>query len=375
MTHKQETVPAANYEGLDRAEGALSETTGHEVRFWRDAGGEVWEEILGEPETGRRRLAPDYAEFHVQQEALDEGETSIDRKNRLRQEFMDEIIHRCGRFPFHLFDSLIPSYHQLVDTFGQAVGAKNLFLPVVEDEVVPKAFRVQNLVLNLKGHESEDDVKELLRSIQRDHSIYSRVIVVKPSAEEGVWVRGEFIPDNPSTEEKSTDIAQVKLNSEVVSEILGILGLNEDLERLNGKCELCEYEIVPFHDITDTERDVVNEISQRRADNKVRVPREGGQDEWVWAYRWKSSGVAGWVRVGAPDSEFQFEGTQRPDDVINEFAHMFDTFNIHGNLLGMLEDAGVDLVGELGVDEKVVEGAREGWKKDHSRSRRPQRRR
>lgn len=377
MAHQQEESKAANYEGLDRAEGSSSESTGHEVRFWRDPEDNVWEEILACPEEGRRRLAPDYCEFHLGQ--TDHGEeTPEERSERLNAEYqagIDELTERCGRLPFHQLDPLILDYHDLLRALMRSVGPKQLLLPAEEGEEVPRAYRVAHAVLDVTDDTTEEEMALKLIEGREDPTVFMFFESRKADERSGVWVQGRFIPDEAEVvEEEVVERPGVRLNAEIVSGLLEVIGLDENLERVGEPAQPHELKLRPKHDITAEERAVFNEFVKRDKENKVRVPREGEQDEWVWAYQWKSSGVAGWVRVGAPDSPFTYIGTERPEEVVEEYAEMFNVFNINSNLLGILEDEGVDLSEDLGLDEETINKGREAWKQDHSRSRKPKRR-
>ena len=366
MAHKQEEVGVADYTGLDRAEGTLSESTGHEPRFYRDENDNVWEEILGDPDEGRRRVAPDYCEYTVEEEELEPEEALLQFKEN-RQRMIDELTERAGRFPFHVVDDKVLSYLNIVRSLMGHVG-KQCFREIEEDEVVPPAFRVQ--VIEIREDESDHrTVEEILRTIEYDPGIFV-LPMAKGDNRTGTTVRGVFIPDNDEeVEEKTPNLALVE---DMVNDFLELFDLDEYFNSVSG--DEHPTKLVPFHDITPDEKAIVNEIYERKEANIQRVPREGDVNEWVWAYQWKSSGVAGWLRVGAADNTFTYLGTERPDDVVEEHAEMFNVFNIHTNMIGMLEDMGVDLEEDLGLDAETIKTGREAWRADHSRSRRPKRR-
>jgi hypothetical protein len=375
MAHKQEEVAAANYTGLDRAEGTLSETTGHEVRFWSDENDNIWEEILGDPEDGRRRLAPDYCEFHVEQ-TIPEDESDEERISRLnaeRQSILDEMVERCGRVPFHLIDPRVRTYHDLMRHLYKMVG-KNLFKPLEEGETrdaIPPAYRVDFILVDDELSEEEMTLKIIEGTV--DPLAFRLVTSIPKEERKGIWVRGQFIPD----EEEDSPVfrmEEVRINADLVEDFLAEMKLDENLQRLDEAAEIAELVFQPRHDITVEERAVFNEIIRRSKENKVRKPREGAQEDWIWAYQWKSGGVGGWVYVGGPDSTFTYLGTERPEEVVEEFAEMFDIFNVNANLIGMLEDEGIDVQKTLGVDDKTLERGRKHWNESHSRSRKPGRR-
>jgi hypothetical protein len=341
MSHKQETgTRAFNAVGKDRTPGVKDWQEGNEPRFYRTSNAEflarvfkgidqesaVLEEVLADPNLGKRMLAPKV--ITITTPPLSEDVINPQINERMgREVFKQELLS------VHLYQIAIKS------VIGFA-GLEKCIVPKTDGEEVPIAYRLE--------------VKE--------ESSPSQKVLEGTKNEE---LERQFA-------EKMVEIfAANKLDPATFAPILESLGLNENLEWVGkGKPQI---EWVSA-ELTEEEKNEVVALIEELNPKPYDIPRPGEREDWVWGRIWESDGVTSWHYIPSAESEpldlddedeaapflevcdWVEEGTERPDDVFKRYADVFDPHMIDTTFVGELIDQGIDPK-EYGFEQKHIDHA------------------
>lgn len=397
--------------GLDRARGEVSEEGGHKPRFFRktvtdDEGNDkeiLLEEVLAKPDEGRRFVAPDEQEF-------DKGPHSDAFMDEFYREFIEKSEEKWG---FSTLDFVEPAAHTtraIFDKVLRELGPAKALRPVEEGETVPPYLQVDLQFADPKNpskFEHHDHIFTAMVAWGEKEAVVDTVIVngeeieVTPEEDEGVGAETDSSQEDDSQEGgmNAEDLEVLKninpvawainahidrereAKGEIVgSKIVGKLAFREDVvedlfEVIKEEFPIDENLEVPEPTkLSERKRFLVRGLTQEQVDwtaqalevppNIEVTPREGDKEDWVWGYLWETSEAASWHYVG--DGEFTLQGTERPDDILEEYAEVFDPTNIFTTDIMILIESDVDPL-ECGYTQEQVDKAKEMAKKNEWR--------
>lgn len=387
MIHKQETVEAARVQGKDRAKGAMG-PKGEEARFWRvkpilteeaalaaalsgeapeeNEDGVILEEILADGDALRRFVAPDDQE-------IDLGEHTPQAKEAHLADMVERAREQFGELPFYFEDNMRTTFRTLQTTLIQSLGLAALESVDIEEWNSTPAFRRVNVIEDV-------DLNTGNLPILKD-GIFTVRIKEAEKEQSGTYVNGEFVPDETLeevAEGKSKPLEDalkgrsgLRFKADLLDEMLALVGLDENLDEVpDPEAEVEEgveefqyvgRKIVATPEVTQEILDFLSANLTMPPNILVR-PRAGRPEDWVWGYIWEKSGSARWHFIGDDESlkvfgEIEYLGTERPDNILEEWSHVFDPINIFSNSLAILEEEGFDLA-ELGYTEEQIERGR-----------------
>jgi len=341
--HKQETETRAFVAvGRDRTPGVKDWQEGNEARFFRSFDHQllekmfkglqesaVLEEVLADPNMGKRMLAPEVITI---------------RPEPLHEDLINPMMNeRFGREVFKREVVAVHAYHGAIKQIVGTVGIEKCIVPKAEGEIVPLAYRL--------------DVKD------------ETPLEVVPGSNQGT--KNEAL-EKEFAERMTAIFKANKLDPQIFRPVLESLDLNEDLEWA-GKGEP-ETVWILDESVTDEEKDTILSLKEELNPKPYDIPRPGEREDWVWGRIWESDGVTSWHYVPGPNSEelyleegdeaAQFveslgwveEGTERPDDVFKRFADAFDPNMNDTTVVNALLDQGLDPL-EFGFKQKHIDNA------------------